>query len=211
MTSQVHRLLIVDDDQARRALLQDYLVGQGGSVDAASDGEEAVSLLDANSYDLVLLGVTLPKLSGFQVLEHMKNDAQLRSLPVIMLASVNDLDTVGRCIDLGADDYLKEPYTNELLAMRIRIAMQKHEIEQEQAQHIKRVEKLADQMEHVILPMGIALSTETDFDKLAQRILIEAKSITNADAATLYMRMNDNTLRFAIVITESLGIHLGGT
>ena len=211
MTSQVHRLLIVDDDQARRTVLQNYLETQGGTVDAASDGAEAVSLLDAHPYDLVLLGVSLPKLSGFQVLEHMKNDEQLRSIPVIMLASADDLDSVGRCIDLGADDYLQEPYTNELLSMRIRITMQKHEIEQEQEQHIQRVEKLADQMEHVILPMGVALSTETDFDKLAQRILMEAKSITNADAATLYMRMSDDTLRFAIVITESLDIHLGGT
>ena len=66
-------------------------------------------------------------------------------------------------------------------------------------------------MEHVILPMGIALSTETDFDRLAQRILVESKGICNADAGTLYMRAPDNTLRFAIVITESLGIHLGGT
>ena len=168
-------------------------------------------MLDSRQYDMVLLGVNLPKLSGYQVLEHMKADPELQGIPVIMVSSIADLDSVARCIELGADDYIQEPFTHQLVDMRIRITMQKHEIEQEQDLHIQRVEKLADQMEHVILPMGIALSTETDFDKLAQRILVEAKDICNADAGTLYMRTNDNTLRFAIVITESLGIHLGGT
>lgn len=215
MTSQVHRLLIVDDDNERRVMLQSYLEVQGAVVDVAADGEEAVSRLSAQVYDLpydvVLLDVSLPKLSGFQVLEFIKNDDLLRLIPVIMLASEADLDSVAHCIEMGADDYLQEPYTNEFLTMRIRIATQKHAMELEQEQHIKRAERLADQMEHVILPMGVALSSETDFDKLAQRILTEAKAITNSDAATLYMRTNDNALRFAIVITESLGIHLGGT
>ncbi|MCC6805736.1 MAG: SpoIIE family protein phosphatase, partial [Anaerolineae bacterium] len=113
--------------------------------------------------------------------------------------------------ELGADDYIQEPFTKELLETRVRITKQKQDIQNEQQLHINRVEKLADQMEHVILPMGIALSTETDFDRLGQRILMEAKDICNADAGTLYMRTGDDQLRFAIVITESLNVHLGGT
>ncbi len=211
MTNQVNQLLLVDDNEANRTTLSTYLQGEGIGVEVASDGQEAVEKLDANHYDMLLLGVNLPKLSGYQVLEHMKGDPDLQAMPVIMISSVSDLESVARCIDLGADDYIQEPFTKELLDMRIRITKQKQEIENEQQLHIQRVEKLADQMEHVILPMGIALSSETDFDRLAQRILVEAKGICNADAGTLYMRTNENTLRFAIVITESLGIHLGGT
>ncbi len=211
MTTQVNRLLIVDDNQSNRQILSKHLTDQGLTVEIADDGQQAIDMMDAKHYDMVLLSVNIPKLSGYQVLEHMKADPELYSLPVIMIASVADLDAVARCIDLGADDYIQEPFTSELLDLRIRITKQKHEIEQEQQLHLKRVERLADQMEHVILPMGIALSTETDFDRLAQRILVEAKQICNADAGTLYMRTSDNTLRFAIVITESLDTHLGGT
>ncbi len=211
MSSHVNRLLVVDDNEANRTALSTYLEGQGKTVEIAKDGQAAVEMLDANHYDLLLLGVSLPKLSGYQVLEHMKADDTLSAIPVIMISSNADLDSVARCIELGADDYIQEPFTNELLDLRLRITEQKNLNESDQQEHLRRVERLADQMENVILPMGIALSTETDFDRLAQRILVEAKQVCNADAGTLYMRAPDDTLRFAIVITESLGIHLGGT
>ncbi len=211
MTSHLNRLLIVDDNELHRTALNNYLQEKGLTVKIAADGQAAVDMLDAEHFDLVLLGVNLPKLSGYQVLERMKADADLSMIPVIMISSISDLDSVARCIELGADDYIQEPFTNELLDLRLRITEQKQEIEDEHQDHLRRVERLADQMEHVILPMGIALSTETDFDRLAQRILMKSKRICNADAGTLYMRTPDDTLRFAIVITESLGIHLGGT
>ncbi len=211
MTSHLNHLLIVDDNEAHRTELSDYLQGKGLTVEIAIDGQAAVDALDTGHFDLVLLGVNLPKLTGYQVLEHMKADDDLSTIPVIMISSTADLGSVARCIELGADDYIQEPFTNELLDLRLRIIEEKHLIEDEHQEHLRRVERLADQMENVILPMGVALSTETDFDRLAQRILMESKRICNADAGTLYMRMSDNMLRFAIVITESLGIHLGGT
>lgn len=211
MTSQVNRVLIVDSNEASSSALRRYLESRANTIELVSDGQKAVELLDTQHFDLLLLRVNLPRLSGYQVLEHMKNDPDLLAIPVIMISSVADSESVARCIELGADDYIQEPFTEELLEMRIRITKQKQDIQNEQQLHIDRVEKLANQMENVILPMGIALSTETDFDRLAQRILVEAKGICNADAGTLYMRTNDNTLRFAIVITDSLGIHLGGT
>lgn len=77
-------------------------------------------------------------------------------------------------------------------------------------QRVARLEKLAYQMEHVVLPIGLALSAETNFERLMQRILVEAKALCRADAGTLYLR-EDEALRFAIVMTDSLGIVLGGT
>lgn len=78
------------------------------------------------------------------------------------------------------------------------------------AAHLK-LEKLADDLQHIILPLGVALSTEKNFDRLLERILLDAKSICNADAGTLYERTPDNKLRFAIVHNDSLNIALGGT
>lgn len=211
MTTPITRILIASEDPAIRALLLEYLEASEITIEAVADGGEAIERLDKQPFDLFLLGVRLPTLSGYQVLEHMKARPDQLALPVIMVSSVGDSDIVARCIDLGADDYIQEPFTKELLETRIRITKQKQDIQNEQQLHINRVEKLADQMENVILPMGIALSTETDFDRLGQRILVEAKGICNADAGTLYMRNNDDQLRFAIVITESLNVHLGGT
>src|SRR5215216_5750417 len=145
MTTQVNRLLVVDDNETNRAALGSYLESEGMTVEIGCDGQEAIDMLDSRQYDLVLLGVNLPKLSGYQVLEHKKADPVLQETPVIMVSSIGDLDSVARCIELGADDYIQEPFTHQLVDMRIRITMQKHDIEQEQDQHIKRVEKLADQ------------------------------------------------------------------
>ncbi|MCC6805689.1 MAG: response regulator, partial [Anaerolineae bacterium] len=185
MTSSISRILIATDNPAIQALLLEYLEAPGVTIDAVSDGAEAVALLDKQPYDLLLLGVRLPTLSGYQVLEHMKRIPGQVATPVIMVSSIADSEIVARCIELGADDYIQEPFTKELLETRVRITKQKQDIQNEQQLHINRVEKLADQMEHVILPMGIALSTETDFDRLGQRILMEAKDICNADAGTL--------------------------
>jgi sigma-B regulation protein RsbU (phosphoserine phosphatase) len=78
-------------------------------------------------------------------------------------------------------------------------------------QRLLRIEKLARQMEEVVLPIGLALSAETNFDRLMERILVEAKLLCHADAGSLYLRCEGEILRFAIVMTDSLGLALGGT
>lgn len=211
MSNEVNRVLIVDDNKDNRTALRDHLAAQGSTVDIAEDGEIAVQMLDSQHYDLVLLGVNIPKRSGYDVLEYMKNAPKLCLIPVIVVSSVRNMDAVQRMVDLGADDYLPEPYTMDLLDLRINIVLQKQKLREAEQEHLERVEKLASHMENVILPMGIALSTETDFDRLVERILTEAKAICNADAGTLYMRTQEDMLRFALVITDSLGIRLGGS
>ena len=211
MSNLTSRVLLVDDNAEHRAAIQQYLEGQGHSVQVAEDGQSALDVMCAHTFDLILMGVNLPKLNGFEVLERMKAHPALKQIPVIIVSSVSDTDSVVRLIQLGADDYLQEPFSPALLDMRIRIIQEKQQLRVADSVHARRVERLAAQMEEVILPMGIALSTETDFDKLTERILVESKKICNADAGTLYIRTHDDNLRFAIAITESLGIHVGGT
>jgi phosphoserine phosphatase RsbU/P len=76
---------------------------------------------------------------------------------------------------------------------------------------LKRMERLAHDLQHVILPLGISLSVEKNVDRLLERILLEAKALCHADAGTLYVRTKDDRLKFAIMLTDSLGIALGGT
>jgi sigma-B regulation protein RsbU (phosphoserine phosphatase) len=211
MRNHASHLLLVDDNEANRFELSQHLTSQGYAVECASDGEQALQALHHRRFDLVLLGLNIPKVRGDEVLEHMKAHADLHRTPVIILSSVSALDQIARCIHLGADDYVHEPVSLALLDKRIKACLDKKRLQESQEVHFAKAEKLADLMERVILPMGVALSTETNFERLLERILVEAKAVCNADAGTLYMRTEDDHLRFAIVLTESLGIALGGT
>lgn len=211
MTERVYRLLVVDDNTEHSQAYAEHFRSQGVEVDIASDGQAALDMLAEQDYVLVLMGINLPRLNGEQVLLHMKADDRLAGVPVIIASSVHDVDTVSRMLDAGADDYMQEPVTMDALDLRVRIVMQKKQLQDREQAHLSRVEKMANLMEEVILPMGIALSSETNFDLLLERIVNEARAICRADAGTVYIRTNENTLRFAIVITESLGTHLGGS
>jgi phosphoserine phosphatase RsbU/P len=211
MTNRTSNLLIAHDNQTIRDCLEQHLTAQGHVVEVATNGTEALSVLHKHLYDLVLLGLELPEIAGDAVLEHMKAHADLQKIPVIMVSPIQTLDCVTRCIQLGADDFIHEPFSMALLDARVRVCLEKKSLDDTRNFHLTRAEKLADLMEHVILPMGVALSTETNLERLLERILLEAKSVCHADAGTLYMRTEDEHLRFAIVITESLGIKLGGS
>ncbi len=97
------------------------------------------------------------------------------------------------------------------LDAHIETCVQRIRVKETERRRVARAEKLAEQMERVILPIGLALSGETNLDRLMERILVEAKGLCRADGGTVYLRGEDNTLRFAIVMTDSLGISLGGT
>jgi CheY-like chemotaxis protein len=72
----------------------------------AHDGEEAIARLGTAGFDLVLLDVMMPKVDGYQVLTWIKDQARLRDVPAIMISALNEMNSVIRCIELGAVDYL---------------------------------------------------------------------------------------------------------
>ena len=211
MSNAIYRVLVIDDNIENRKQLENHLKTKGHLVQVAGDGQEGLDMLCAQSFDLILTGINLPKLNGFELLEQMNAHPDLKNLPVIIISAVSDMQAVTRLLQLGADDYIHEPYSPEMLDIRMHILMEKVLLQKSQELHMKRSERMAELMEKVILPVGIALSTEPNFDHLTERILMEAKQICNADAGTLYIRTHDDNLRFAIAITESLGVHVGGT
>jgi sigma-B regulation protein RsbU (phosphoserine phosphatase) len=211
MLNHVNNILVAHENDLTRDCLGQHLTNQGHVVELAHDGQEALRILHKRLFDLVLIGLELPKLGGDRVLEHMRSHADLQNTPVIMVSPASNQECITRCIQLGADDFIHEPFSMALLDARMKVCLEKKLLDEAREFHLTRAEKLAELMERVILPMGVALSTETDFERLLERILIEAKSVCHADAGTLYMRTEDDHLRFAIVFTESLGIKLGGS
>jgi adenylate cyclase len=97
-------LLVVDDNRVNRLLLGRALEQLGHAVTFAENGRDALALLRQRSVDLVLLDIEMPEMDGYQVLEALASDSRLRDLPVVMMSSVEEVDSVARCIELGAED-----------------------------------------------------------------------------------------------------------
>jgi adenylate cyclase len=124
---QVPSILVVDDNEMNRDVLARRLERQNYRVTMAEDGQVAVDLLSAapTTFDLVLLDIMMPRMNGFQVLEFMKDQPSLRQLPVIIISAIDELDSVVRCVELGAEDYLFKPFNPILLKARIHSCLEK--------------------------------------------------------------------------------------
>ena len=132
------RLLVVDDNKVNRLLLSRSLEQQGHSVATAENGRVALELLRREPFDLVLLDIEMPEMDGFQVLEHLVSDIQLRDLPVIVTSSLEGIDHVVRCIELGAEDYLTKPVNPVLLRARIGASLEKKHLRDQQKEMVRR-------------------------------------------------------------------------
>ena len=118
-------VLIVDDIEANRDLLSRLLERQGYEVASAENGREALERLRADTFDLVLLDIMMPEMDGYEVLQRLGADEALRHIPVIMISALSELDSVVRCIGMGAEDYLPKPFEPTLLKARIGACLEK--------------------------------------------------------------------------------------
>ncbi len=118
-------VLVVDDILTSRLLLSEHIRQLGYAVIGASGGREALQLLAQRHFDLVMLDVSMPELDGFAVLDHVKADPELRSIPVIMVSAAEDYKAAIRCIAQGAEDYLHKPIEPVLLKARVQVCLEK--------------------------------------------------------------------------------------
>jgi adenylate cyclase len=156
--AEAGRLLVVDDNEINRDMLKRRLERQGHTVSTAASGREGLDRLARESFDLVLLDVMMPEMNGFQVLERLKADAALRHLPVIMISALDEIDSVVRCIEMGAEDYLPKNFNPTLLRARIGACLEKKRLRDREAQHLREIEegkRRSDELLHVILPHEI--------------------------------------------------------
>jgi len=128
-------ILVVDDNEDNRDMLARRLRRQGYEVLTAAGGGAALGTLAAAPVDLVLLDVMMPDLDGYAVLQRLKADSGLRDIPVLMISALDDMDSVVRCIKLGADDYLGKPFDPVLLQARIGACLEKKRLHDQEARH----------------------------------------------------------------------------
>jgi adenylate cyclase len=155
MTEDSSRLLIVDDNKVNRLLLSRSVELLGHRVALAENGRIALERLRSEPFDLLLLDIEMPEVDGFAVLEQLKADPRLREVPVIVTSSVEGLDNIVRCINLGAEDYLPKPVNPVLLKARIGASLEKKRLRDQQNAMVRRfvTSEVADDM----LQSGFAL------------------------------------------------------
>jgi signal transduction histidine kinase len=128
MTTQHGHLLVVDDNRMNRIKLSAGLEQHGHSVTLAEHGKQALAIMRAQSFDVVLLDIMMPEMDGYQVLEQMKNDSALRDIPVIVISALDEIDSIVRCIEMGAEDYLTKPFDPVLLKARLSASLEKKKL-----------------------------------------------------------------------------------
>ena len=131
-------ILIADDNRVNRLLLARGLEGEGHTVAFAEHGAEALDLLRGQRFELMLLDVLMPELDGYGVLEKVQQDPHLRDIPVIVTSALDELDSVVRCLEMGAEDYLTKPVNPVLLNARINASLEKKRLRDQQRELISK-------------------------------------------------------------------------
>jgi len=148
------RLLVVDDNEDNRYTLILRLEIEGyHDITTADDGEAALELLRTQQFDLVLLDVMMPKVDGYQVLEQLRAEGRLHNIPVIMISALNEIDSVVRCIELGAVDYLSKPFDPVLLKARVGASLEKKRLRDAVKAHLARIEEELESARQLQLSM----------------------------------------------------------
>ncbi|MGH2445772.1 MAG: adenylate/guanylate cyclase domain-containing protein [Candidatus Limnocylindria bacterium] len=141
--------LVVDDSRVNRLVLVRQLAGLGLEALEAENGAEALNLLRTHPgvIELVLLDVVMPEMDGYETLAAMKADEVIRHIGVIMVSGVEELDSVVRCIELGATDYLTKPINPRILGARINASLTEKRLHDLEHEHFEQQRALNETIE----------------------------------------------------------------
>jgi sigma-B regulation protein RsbU (phosphoserine phosphatase) len=148
-------LLLVDDDKVNRLLMGYYLTQQGHTVIYAENGRQALETLRTQPIEMMLLDIEMPEMNGYQVLEQVIADPNLRDIPVIVTSGLEEIESVVKCVEMGAEDYLTKPINQVLLRARINASLEKKRLRDQQTHLLLRLEReleIARQTQQSILP-----------------------------------------------------------
>lgn len=161
MSADGPALLVVDDNDDNRYTLTRRLEREGYSnLTMATNGREALDLLQAKPFHLVLLDMMMPGMNGDEVLKTIKDNPDTRDIPVVMISADTDIEKVARCIEVGADDYLPKPFNPTILRARVSAALRRGSLRALENEYLARVEQEKRRSESLlrnVLPADIAV------------------------------------------------------
>ncbi len=182
------KILVVDDTEDVRELLHLHLTLQGHAVEEARNGKQALEKMSAQSYDLVLLDIMMPEMNGYEVLEHVRQNPALRETPIVVISAIQDLDSVVRCLELGAADYLPKPFKNVLLRARVNSLLEKKHLHDQEKAYLHTIEEERSRSEALllnVLPAPVAARLKAGDQVIADAV---------ADVAVLFADLVDFTI-----------------
>lgn len=157
------RLLIADDNPVNRDILMRMIQRDNFEIIQVDNGGSALDILRAEYFDVVLLDIMMPVMTGYEVLEHLRADEELRYLPVIVISAVSDMESIVHCIQMGAEDYLLKPFNKTLLKARLEAILEKKYFYDQ----LQLERKKADQLLLNILPQPIAVRLKDGEEPIA--------------------------------------------
>jgi len=144
MLSKEGYILVVDDNRLNRMKLAHSLQQEGHRSAMAENGRQAMDMIRAEPFDVVLLDIVMPEMDGYQVLEEMKGDSRLRELPVIVISALDDMDSILRCIEMGATDYLPKPFDVGLLRARLNASLANKRLRDIELEYLEQVDHVIE-------------------------------------------------------------------
>lgn len=146
MNKNEQQILVIEDNEMNRELLARRLEKEGYRVTKADDGYLGLGMLDVKEFDLVMLDLLMPNIDGFEVLDKMQAHPRWKNIPVIVITSINDVDTAAECIKKGAADYLTKPFHSVILLARVESTLEKNYLRNRETELVKQ---LQEQNEHL--------------------------------------------------------------
>lgn len=177
------QVLIVDDSEINRDMLTRRLRRKDFDLSMAVNGREALSMIQTNLYDLILLDIMMPEVDGYTVLKYLKEDLRLRNIPVIMISALEEINSVMQCMEIGADDYLTKPFDPDMLKAAVnRCLLDKRQLSTPPTSLYSKASSLPDTVSvdtvNHKLPEDTTRGTSTDLltlDEVAHRIMQTGK------------------------------------
>ncbi len=151
--SPTHRtatILIVDDIETNLNLLYVLVDALGHLPVLAKTGKDALSLLQKYQPDLVLLDILMPDMDGYQILSKIRQSTQFRRVPVVVISAITEMDSIVKCIQLGADDYLTKPFNKTILEARIQNCLERKYWHDQESNYLKKVDNRRILLEKMI-------------------------------------------------------------
>ena len=145
------QILVVDDNASNRDLLARQLTRDGHAVETVGSGREALAFTAERAFDLILLDVMMPEMSGYEVLSKLKHDPRTAEIPVIMISALDEIDSIVRCIEAGAVDYLPKPFAPAILRARIRASLENKLLRDRERAMMREIQIAKERNESLLL------------------------------------------------------------
>ena len=140
------RVLIADDNEQNRELLDAYLADENYEILMANDGQETMDAIEANQPDLILLDIMMPRMSGYEVCEKIKSDPEKQNIPVLMVTALNKMGDIEKAVKAGCDDFLTKPVNQLELKTRVRSLLRVRHLANERDRLLAYLEEMEQQV-----------------------------------------------------------------